>query len=129
MGPADIPEDVLRFIERHIDSIPHLEALLLMWAQPAASWSAAELATRLYIEPGRAHGVLSDLARNGFIEPVAGPAGTVFHYVSAWDDAQVLPQVDAAYRNHLVYVTGLIHSKASRAVRDFARAFRFKDKE
>jgi len=129
MGPADIPENVLRFIERHIDSIPHLEALLLMWARPATSWSAAELATRLYIEPGRACTVLSDLARNGFIEPVAEQPGTAYHYVSAWDDGQILPRVDAAYRNHLVYVTGLIHSKASRAVRDFARAFRFKDKE
>jgi hypothetical protein len=37
-----------------------------------------------------------------------------------------MENVDSIYRRELVRVAGMIHSKASSAVLDFARAFRFK---
>jgi len=40
-------------------------------------------------------------------------------------DALML-QVEVAYRNELIRISRMIHAKAPAAVREFARAFRFK---
>ncbi|HTQ35437.1 MAG TPA: hypothetical protein VMH77_00220 [Steroidobacteraceae bacterium] len=129
MRRGEIPDEVLRFIERRIDSVPHLEALLLLWENPAQSWAAADIAARVYIGTEQAGKVLADLARNGLI--MAAPAAAERHvYNSAWDESQLMEKVAAAYRRHIVHVSGLIHAKAaSQAVREFARAFQFKPEE
>jgi predicted ArsR family transcriptional regulator len=127
MSRNDIPEEVLRFIERRIDSVPHMEALLLLWEAPARQWSDAEIAARVYVSSEQARKVLTDLARSGLIDQSA-PAG--FVYNCAWDESNLMKKVAAAYRRHLVHVSGLIHAKsASEAVRDFARAFQFKPED
>jgi hypothetical protein len=127
MGRTDIPEDVLRFITRRIDSVPHLEALLLLRENLSTAWTEEEISTRVYVSRDQARSILQDLARHGLIT-----ASTDFPdrylYDSAWDEAQIMPKVATAYRRHLVYVSSLIHSKASsEAVREFARAFQLKD--
>lgn len=126
MPRSDIPEDVLRFIERRIDSVPHLEALLLLWETPGKEWGDAEVSARVYVGVEQARGVLSDLARSGLITAVAAtPERHIYN--PAWDDADLMTKVAAAYRRHLVTMSQLIHTKtASQAVQDFARAFQFK---
>ena len=42
-----IPEDVQAFLLKRIDSIPQLEALVLLRANPEFEWSAATLARLL----------------------------------------------------------------------------------
>jgi hypothetical protein len=126
MGPAEIPEDVLRFIETRIDSVPHLETLLLMWENRDDSWSEARVCTRIYITRDQARSVLADLVSRGFIESLSEPATGAYRFNSQGDEGELLSRVAAAYRRHLIYLTGLIHAKASRAVLDFARAFEFK---
>jgi hypothetical protein len=50
-----------------------------------------------------------------------------YQYNPQWDPTgQVMPEVAAAYRRHLVQLATFIHSRASTAVREFARAFDFK---
>jgi hypothetical protein len=50
-----------------------------------------------------------------------------YRYEASWDETGMMMQKTVeAYRHHLVRVANLIHSKASPAVRDFARAFQFK---
>jgi hypothetical protein len=129
MRRSEIPEEVLRFIERRIDSVPHLETLLLLWENPKRSWADADIAARVYIGTEQAHCVVADLARSGLIAPE--PAAPERHaYNPAWDEWQLMEKVAVAYRQHLVHMAGLIHAKAaSPAVRDFARAFQFKSEE
>lgn len=127
MRGDDIPEEVLRFIERRIDSVPHIETLLLLWEDPARSWTGAEIAARVYVSGEQGHRVLLDLARNGLIAAVTP---TSFAYRPDWDEGQLMKKVAAAYRGYLVQISQLIHAKAaSEAVRDFARAFQFKSEE
>jgi hypothetical protein len=129
MRRSEIPGEVLRFIERRIDSVPHLETLLLLWENPTRSWADADIAARVYISAEQARGVVTDLARNGLIAPE--PTAPERHvYNPAWDEWQLMEKVATAYRQHLVHLAGLIHAKAaSPAVRDFARAFQFKSEE
>lgn len=122
-----VPEEVLRFIERRIDSVPHIEALLLLWENQARQWTDAQIAARVYVSSEQARRILADLARSGLITAVAPET---FVYNPAWDETQLMSKVANAYRGHLVQLSGLIHARsASEAVRDFARAFQFKPEE
>lgn len=129
MPRTEIPQDVLEFIARRIDSVPHLEALLLMWEQPQKVWTEDEISRRVYVNHEQAESILRDTARHGFIAASTDtPKG--YYYNPAWDRAQLMPKVASTYRQHLVHMAELIHSKAaSAAVEEFARAFKFKNKE
>jgi hypothetical protein len=129
MRRVEISDEVLDFIGRRIDSVPHLEALLLVWEKPQTIWTEDDVARRVYVSRDQARVILQDIARHGFIvASVETPGG--YHYEPAWDEAQIMAKVAATYRQHLIHVAGLIHSKtASGAVQEFARAFKFKSKE
>ncbi len=120
-------EDPLRrqvdsFILEEIDSVPHLEALLLIWDHRPQPYSVDELARLLYISAEHAQSILHDLQQRDLVTLDAGRC--------AWNPdsrhAVVIPQVDQTYRRELVRISSMIHSKASPAVRQFARAFRLK---
>lgn len=60
---AQLPADVARFIENQIDSVPHMEALLLLWQSSPEAWGAKQLASRIYVSSDTAGQILRDLAR------------------------------------------------------------------
>ena len=102
--------------------MPHLEALLLLWRTRPEEWTES-LAQRLYIDLGIAEHLLQGLTRRGLIvNAFRDPASFVFN--SEPERERLMRLVDAAYRNNLVRVSAMIHSKPSAALRDFARAFR-----
>ena len=118
-GPA---EDVLRFIMNRIDSVPELEALLLLWEQRPAALTVNQLASRLYVPRGVGAALIRVLERRKFIMRIAG--GSAYAYDSTWEpDSDFMSRVAETYRRHLIRVTRMIHSKASTAVLEFARAF------
>lgn len=116
--------EVDEFIVREMDSVPHLEALLLLWNSRPKQWSAEEMAAALYVKAGEARGILEGLARRRLAERGADEA---YRY---WSDAgerdALIGAVEENYRRNLVRISRMIHSKASPGVRDFADAFRFK---
>lgn len=117
---------VVRFIEERIDTVPHLEALLLVWESRPQRWTPAQVAARLYIAPEAAASILTDLVRRRLARACADEDDS-FEYDGAWDESgERMARVAACYRQQLLQVATLIHSKASTAVRDFARAFRIK---
>ncbi len=128
MTPDDIPEPVLRFVRDRIDSVPHLEALLLLWSSADQDWTDEEIAHRIYVSRDSARTLLQDLARHQLIAPQ--PGGAIrYRYDPRWDESgELMGQVAQTYRRQLIRVATLIHEKASPAVRDFARAFDFKSK-
>lgn len=129
MEADNLPEDVVRFVFEQIDTVPHLEALLLMWETAPRPWSEEQIAARVYVSTDVARRLLQDLHRRRLIAPAAESPGS-FAYDGAWDpDGKFMDHLSLTYRRHLVRVATLIHSKASAAVRDFARAFRFNSGE
>jgi hypothetical protein len=126
----DLPADVLRFITDRIDSVPHLETLLLLWESRDHRWSEAEVANRVYVPGDTARSVLQRLAQQRLICTVAeeGPAPqTLYVYDPAWDETTgLMPRVAATYRRQLVRVAKVIHAKAPPSIQAFARAFQLK---
>jgi hypothetical protein len=115
-----------RFIIEQIDSVPHLEALLLLFNSRPKAWSTNEMAKSLYVHDEVAAKILEGLLQRSLI--AASPGGVRLFFSSGSDEAQnrLLEDVDAIYRKEVVRISSIIHSKASAGVRDFARAFRFK---
>lgn len=117
--------EVDQFLLEQIDTVPHLEALLLLWNSRPKEWLVEEMASLLYLAPEAARSILDDLARRGLISAISG-ATESFRYDPGLERDQLIAAVDAAYRRELVRITRLIHSKPPAAVRAFARAFRIK---
>lgn len=114
--------EIDRFLLAEIDSIPHLEAILLLWKSRPRHWSIEELSHSLYVPFDRTNAIAHDLERREVI---------VVEQESCWYNPSyrhdwMIAEVDRAYRRELVRITNLIHSKASPSVREFARAFRLK---
>jgi hypothetical protein len=124
--PPDIPEDVLRFIAERIDTVPQLEALLLVWENQPRAWECEEIAARIYVRRDVCGDIVQALQRRDLLT-IESSTPPRYRYNKAWDESgQLMAQVASAYRTHLVPITTLIHSKAPSSVREFARAFDFK---
>ncbi len=118
--------DVERFLQEKIDSVPHLEAVLLLWNTRPKLWSFDDLERRLFVPRGACGKIVEDLLRE---EVVAGNSAEGFAYAGEPDRDRILTDLDFAYRHELIRITQLIHSKPSSAVRAFARAFQFRKGE
>ena len=128
MDKPSIPEDLRRFVLTSIPSVPFLEALLLMRANPSQCWDRDALARRLYVRDRVAEALLADLCSAGVALRVDGPDGQ-----PAWryhpDSPALAERIDRLaewYATHLVEVTLLIHSSIDRKAQQFADAFKWR---
>jgi predicted ArsR family transcriptional regulator len=119
-----------RFIIEQIDSVPQLEALLLLFNSQPKTWSADEMANSLYVRNEAASKILESLLLRNLIAVCPGGTNLFFYSPGNHGRNSLLEAVDAIYRKEVVRISSIIHSKGSPSVRDFARAFRIKkDKE
>lgn len=114
--------EVDRFILEEIDSVPHLEALLLLWNSRPRPWPVDELAHSLYITSDRTLAILHDLQQRN----LAAFDNGLWFCDPRSSRSDLLEHVETTYRRELIRISSMIHSKASPAVRQFARAFRLK---
>lgn len=119
VGPSQ--EEVDRFIQQEIDTVPQLEALVLLWNSRPRAWTLDDLAAALYIEPGATQDLLATLERRGLVN--SNPE--TYSYRSTERDS-LIQAVEITYRRELVRISRMIHSKAPAGIRAFANAFRFK---
>jgi len=117
--------EVRQFLLDQIDSVPHLEALLLLWNSRPKLWQADEMAGRLYVDREVALRLLQDLARQQLIDSDTSSPERYCYRDDPADRSRLIRMVDETYRREVVRVSTLIHSKPSSPLRDFARAFRF----
>ena len=118
-----IVEEVDKFVLAYIESVPHLEALLLLWRSRPQVSTVEELAKALYLSPRQAEVIGHDLAREGLVR--SSEAGLAYVSEDAARDGLVGALHDT-YALETVRLSTLIHTRGSRAVRDFAQSFRLK---
>jgi hypothetical protein len=126
MGEQGPQEDVYEYILEKIESVPHLEAVILLWNSRPVGWSAEELASRLYVSSERAAEIVHDLIRQQLAQQTSGSPSRFSYLPRSEEQNEWMFRVDIAYRREIVRISTMLHSKASPSVREFARAFRFK---
>lgn len=114
-----------QFVMDEIDTVPHLEALLLFWNNRTQKWSPEDMARALYLPSERTRSILADLERLGHVVLTGDGC---FLYRSSERDP-LIEELDRTYRREVVRISNMIHSKPSASLREFARAFQFKKKE
>lgn len=126
MEKAPIPEDLRRFVLTSIPSVPFLEALLLLRADPAQQWGSDMLAQRLYVRERTALTLLEELCRAGMAAPCAEAPGCYQYRPSSPQLDERIAALAELYVRHLVEVTHLIHSSLDRKAQQFADAFKLR---
>jgi hypothetical protein len=127
MVNAVIPEEARRFVLTSIPSVPFLEALLLLRADPAQQWHPEALARRLYVRDRVAQALLEDLCTAGMAAPCDPPSSQCYRYHPASGELRTrIDQLADLYAKHLVEVTHLIHSSLDRKAQQFADAFKWR---
>jgi predicted transcriptional regulator len=126
--PADnIPEDVKQFLLKSIDSIAQWEGLLLLQARPEKAWDVTEVAQNLYLLEADAARLLAALEALGMIktEPTPDPALYRYEPRAALDDV-IIKRAAELYKQSVIPITKVIHSKSKSRVQAFADAFRIR---
>jgi hypothetical protein len=123
-------EEVYRFILLQIDTVPHLEALLILWRKRPQAFSEQELAEQLFVDTGVVREITKALIRADLVR-ATDSIPPHYSYASKSERSDALMEALASlYSRELVNISKLIHSKAPSAARDFARAFKFtKDRD
>jgi predicted transcriptional regulator len=117
---------IYQFILDQIESVPHLEALLLLWNSRPQPWTVDNLSSRLYVARDSVNALLQDLTRRKLIVLESGPPeGYRYASDSTTEQDELIAALDALYRREVVRISTMIHSKPSASVREFAKAFRF----
>ena len=118
-----VPEDLRRFILTSVPSVPFVEAFLLFRQNAGTALSIEIVANRLYLPAARAASIVDELRAARIVEG-AGDAGN--RYAPAAELAPMLDLLAQRYRDNLVGVSALIHSRTSRTAHQFADAFRIR---
>ena len=126
MNEGSSTPDVDRFVVDFIDSVPHLEALLLLWRSRPRRWSIAELASALYLQSRKADAIANELVRAGLASATSDGLGYVGDNA---EQDQLISAVDETYRRETVRLSTMLHARGSRALRDFAESFQLKKKK
>lgn len=124
---AGIPDDIRRFILSSVPSVPYLEALLILRADPGLAWDVRRVAARLYVAERLAAELLTALAAAGVARGEDQGGTTLFRYAPA--SAELRERLDTlaqVYSANLVLVTDLIHSRSDKRAQQFADAFRLR---
>ena len=124
---ASIPDDIRRFIQTSIPSVPYLEAALLFHRSPSETLGPDEVARALYLPKARAAALVQDLADAGIVAP-AGPAdGEMYRFAPRDAElARAMQGVAEAYSRALVQVASLIHDSTGKNAHRFAAAFKLR---
>lgn len=130
MTEDPLAQKVEQFLIEQIDTVPHLEALLLIWSKRPKEWSVDEMAAALYIPNALAGKILQELAQKELLEEVPQSSQQYRYHPQTAGQNDLVARLDETYRRELIRVSRMIHSKAPSSLRDFARAFRLtKEKE
>jgi hypothetical protein len=118
-----IPDDIKQFIIVGIDSVAHLEALLLLRTGAHEKWEIPVVARRLYITEQETSAVLTRLCDQGLVM-MNGNEPLLFQYrPKSVELARMIDRMAEVYKKQLVPVTNLIHSKPRTRIQGRADSF------
>lgn len=120
--------NIKQFVNRYLESVDHLRAVLLLHDSPEAEWDATDVGTKLYLPPAVAAVVLARLEANGLAASQGEPRRYRYQPNSpelvAW-----VEQIVALDRERPVTLIHMVYDRP-KDIQAFADAFKLrKDKE
>jgi calcineurin-like phosphoesterase family protein len=123
MKEAPFPEDLRRFILTSVESVPYLEALLLMRGEAATVWNIGLIARRLYIGEKQTGEIVKALQGAGLIVNKDHDPDNWCYRPASSELASMIDRLADFYAGNLLAVTHLIHSLDKRKAKQFSEAF------
>ncbi|TFY97526.1 hypothetical protein EZ242_18590 [Ramlibacter rhizophilus] len=126
MSRPELPPELRRYIVSNIPSVPYLEGILLMRAEPERAWSTQEMARRLYVSESDSAPLLESAVANGVAVAAEGAERAYRYQPVSPELAALLDRLAAHYAADVVTVATLIHGKGDKRAQQFADAFRWR---
>jgi hypothetical protein len=124
MEQTNLPDDIKRFILISIESVPHLEAIVLFHREPEIEWDPKMIAQSLFINEKKAAEILVDLYNSGFT--VKQKDIPLYQYLPNTPElGTMVGRLAEVYNNNLIEVTLLIHSKINKQAQIFGDSFKW----
>lgn len=125
----EVEEPVRGFIREYVGSVTELEVLLLLLAEPARGWTAADVARELRISVEFSRNHLAKLSADGILRERPGAAATYQYGVSTPELSEIMARLAQLYARNRATIIDLIYSTPNDRIRTFADAFKLrKDK-
>lgn len=123
MDHVPIPDNLKRFILLGIPSVPYLEAILLLRADPNKAWDYTEISRRLYLSEAAGLALFDELKAGGVLTSDTDTPSLSRYQPKTQDLQHMIDLLADVYPKNLVEISNLIHSKLNRKARQFADAF------
>ena len=126
MDQAPIPDDVRRFVLLGVPSVPYLEAMLLLQNTMTQTWTARQIAERLYMSERAVAELLVQLRHAGVVAEIAQDPARYCYEPNSEELGAMISRLADTYSRNLIGITNLIHSKTSKKAQQFAEAFKWR---
>jgi hypothetical protein len=127
LNRPELPDELRRFILTSVPSVPYLEAVLLLRAQPGTPWTAAAMAQRIYLPEAEVRALLETACEVGLASRQQSGSTVAFGYKPGTPElTQLMDHLAAHYAADIVTVASLIHSRTDKRAEQFAGAFRWR---
>lgn len=124
MATSRLPLDIKSFLIESIDSVAHLEVLLMLFSNPGKVWSADNVSKESRSNITAATLQLEGLARNGLLKSTDSKS-----YIFEPTDPQIkdiVKRLFDLYHDSPVAVVTCIYEKPTDKLKGFADAFKLK---
>lgn len=130
MSLSAIPTNIQRFISTCIDSVPQLEAILLLRDDPEIQWDSKMMAQRLFVSEKQTAEILNRISEVGLATQRLDHHGFYHYHPQSEELREMVNGLAKIYAKNLIEVTDLIHSKTNKQAQQFGEAFKWrKEKE
>lgn len=124
MPTSSLPLDIKNFLIECIDSVSHLEVLLMLYAEPKRSWNALAISREMRSNMTSASNHLEDLFKKGFL---AQDSEKHFHYhPTSKELEEKVKLLSDIYHEKPVAVITAIFERPNDKLKGFADAFKLK---
>lgn len=124
---SNISDNVKKFIQTYVSSIPYVEAILLIRSDDKKNWSITDVSQRLFIDDKTVEPIIKQLIKAKII--ITDPKLSYLYKYSPdnEDIKMVIDELSVCYSAHLVEVTNLIYSNIEQNASKLSKGFMWRD--
>jgi hypothetical protein len=127
MAQDDLPQEVMKFVAAHIDSVEQALVLQALLENPGRAWTIPELTKELRSADASIERRLQDFYQRGVLLPPApGHEGKLIFLPASKKMEKAIQLFMKAFKERPSRVIELIFAQPSRSIQAFADAFKFR---